>query len=53
MERADELEYLKWFRIEADFGPAHGDVIYNMHKRFVKETGKLPPEGWSDEEGYV
>lgn len=49
IQRATELEYLEWFRQEADFGPAHGDVIYYMHKAFVKKTGKRPPKEWDDE----
>lgn len=47
MERASELEYLRWFRIHADFGPAEGDVIDAMNRAFVKETGKNLPEGWN------
>jgi hypothetical protein len=51
-ERATELEYLKWFRLEADFGPADEDVKQSMHERFMRETGKNLPEGWNyDSEG--
>lgn len=46
-ERATELEYLKWFRIECDFGPAHGDCIDWMNQSFMRETGKNIPEGWN------
>jgi len=49
-KEATELEYLKWFRSECDFGPAHGDVIYYMDKDFEKETGKLVPKGWRERE---
>lgn len=45
-ERATELEYFKWFRLNADFGPAHGDVQQYLDERFMKETGKNLPEGW-------
>lgn len=45
--RASELEYLKWFRINADFGPADGDVTDSMNAQFMNETGKLLPEGWN------
>lgn len=45
-EEATELEYLKWFRCEADFGPADEDVKYRMDKAFEKETGKRVPSGW-------
>lgn len=44
-----EYDYLKWFRCEADFGPAHGDVIYFMHRDY-KAAGGVLPEGWFDEE---
>ena len=47
MERATELEYLKWFRINADFGPASSDVIDGLNEDFMNETGKNLPEGWN------
>ena len=43
---ATELEWLKWFCIEADFGPGDCDVQLGMRENFEKETGKLVPEGW-------
>jgi hypothetical protein len=46
-ERATELDYLTWFRLAADFGPAHGDVITTLNERFMKKTGKNLPEGWN------
>ncbi len=46
-ERASELEYLKWFRINADFGPADSDVKDIMNEQFMEETGKNIPEGWN------
>lgn len=46
-ERAADLEYLKWFRINADFGPADSDVIDWMNQRFMDDTGKNLPEGWN------
>lgn len=49
-ERATELEWLKYFYQEADFGPAHGDVISIMKENFMEETGKDLPEGYEDEE---
>lgn len=48
-ERATELEYLRWFHCNADFGPADGDVRYYMDEEFKKETGKELPEGYSDD----
>jgi len=46
-ERATELEYLKWFRLDADFGPADSNVKDHMDERFMDETGKNIPEGWN------
>lgn len=46
-ERATELEYLKWFRQNADFGPADSDVVDGMNEQFMKETGKNIPHGWN------
>ena len=51
-ERATELEYLSWFRCEADFGPADSDVKHSLNGRFMRDTGKNLPEGWNiDEDG--
>lgn len=50
MEEASELEYLKWFAIYADFGPAHGDVIHYMQQDFEQQTGKRVPANWRSEE---
>jgi len=46
-ERASELDYLKWFRIYADFGPASSDIIDAMNEEFMRVTGKNIPEGWN------
>jgi hypothetical protein len=46
-KRATELEYLTWFRHNAEFGPAESDVIDSMNERFMEETGKNLPEGWN------
>ena len=43
LEEADELEYLRWFYKNADFGPADGDVRFYMEGDFIRETGKKPP----------
>jgi hypothetical protein len=45
-ERATELEYLTYFRLEADFGPADSDVKDRINRRFMAKTGKNLPEGW-------
>ena len=47
IKRASEKKYLKWFRLNADFGPGEGDYIDSLNKRFMKETGKNLPEGWN------
>jgi hypothetical protein len=49
-ERATELEYLTWFRCNADFGPADGDVKEHMDRQFMEQTGKNLPEGWNYEQ---
>ena len=45
--RATELEYLHWFRVEADFGPADSEVKDGLNERFMEDTGKNLPEGWN------
>ncbi len=46
-KRATELEYLKWFRLNADFGPADSDVVDTLNRKFIRLTGKNLPEGWN------
>lgn len=46
-ERATELEYLKWFKINADFGPADSDIHDQLASEFMHESGKNLPEGWN------
>lgn len=46
-KRATELEYLTWFRIKADFGPAHSDVITMLNQAFMNQTGMNIPEGYN------
>lgn len=48
MKEASELDYLKWFAANADFGPADGDVRDDLKNRFVKETGQRVPKGWDE-----
>ena len=45
-EEATELEWLKWFCVYADFGPADGDVRQYLQDRFEQKTGKIVPKGW-------
>jgi len=47
MEKATELEWLKWFFENADFGPADGDVRYYLAEQFIEETGKELPDGYT------
>ena len=49
MPQASELEYLQWFFANADFGPAHSDVIEMLNEQFEQETGKCLPEGYNAE----
>jgi hypothetical protein len=41
-----EYHYLLWFAENADFGPAHSDVIDRMDRRYRAEFGSLPT-GWN------
>jgi hypothetical protein len=48
-EEKDELEYLRFFYQEADFGPADGDVRFIINDRWKGFSGKDVPEGYRDE----
>ncbi len=45
-ERATELEWLKYFYINANFGPAHELVVFAIEEDFKEETGKSLPESY-------
>jgi hypothetical protein len=47
-KRATELEWLKWFYGNADFGPGDGDVRYELKRLFERETGKKLPSRYDD-----
>ncbi len=47
-KRADELEFLRWFYANANFGPASEDVFYIMHDQFREETDQELPEGYGE-----
>jgi Ni,Fe-hydrogenase III small subunit len=47
--RPTEIEYLKWFAINADFGPAHGDVMVSLQEQYKEQTGKEVPDEWKYE----
>lgn len=46
-DRATELEWLKFFHREADFGPGDGDVRECIKEAFKRETGKKMPLGYN------
>lgn len=50
MDKATELEWLKWFYQHADFGPADGDVKDIMREEFKKKTGKELPDGYGPDD---
>lgn len=45
----EELEFLRWFFQEADFGPAHGDVMFYMKQKWKEKTGRTIPYGYDEE----
>ena len=51
-QRATELQWLRYFYENADFGPAHQDVIDIIAEDFTKETGMLLPirYDWNEDE---
>ena len=48
--KATELEYLKWWFCNADFGPGECDVRYFLNRQFVADTGKELPPGYGEED---
>lgn len=42
----EELEYLRFFYSECDFGPAHEDVIDSIDQYYTAETGNQLPKGY-------
>jgi hypothetical protein len=49
----NEVDYLRWFKQNADFGQADSDVqaIHAiMDKNYTLETGKPVPEDWAQED---
>ena len=49
-EESAELEYLRWYRENIDFGPAHEDVIAILDEQYTDETGNEVPVGWREED---
>ena len=50
MEAGTELEWLKYFYQNADFGPADWDVRKLIEQNFKNDTGKDLPVGYRDED---
>lgn len=49
-QAATELEWLRYFYGEADFGPADDDVRYIIEQNFEREMGKRLPAAYRREE---
>ena len=50
LEALAEQKYLEWFFQNADFGPAHGDVMEIMNNKYEKETGLTIPPAFREDE---
>ena len=46
MERATELEYLRWFFCNVDLAPDQAATLIALNERFKEEHGKLAPEAY-------
>lgn len=42
------FDFYEWFFVNADFGPAHEDVVFKMLKDYEIETGKYVPDEVAD-----
>lgn len=51
MKRATELEFLRWFYCNADFGPAHEDVMDMLVREFERQEGKKVPRDYDQNLG--
>jgi hypothetical protein len=49
VDHTKELAYLRWFKQNADFGPADGDVHRNMDDAYESRTGNKVPDNWRTE----
>lgn len=45
-EMEAELDYLRYFKQHADFGPADGDVHQAIDLMYEESTGKRVPKDW-------
>ena len=50
VEKATELEFLKYFYYNADFGPADSDVRAIIKENFVESKKKALPAGYDEQE---
>lgn len=46
MKEATELEWLRWFYRNCDFGPADYDVQIGMQENFEEDTKKKVPKDY-------
>lgn len=46
---SDVFEYLHWFFVNADFGPAHEDVVKFYQEQYEELMGKPVPKGYKYE----
>ena len=42
----EELNYLRYFHADCDFGTAHEDIIVTINCGYESETGNEAPEGY-------
>ncbi len=47
-ETASDMEYLRWFHDNADFGPSDEDVRMILQDEFEKQTGKRVPRRYKE-----
>jgi len=50
MMNKEEFEFLQWFYHNVDFGPAHEDIMRNLHEYYVEDTGFEVPENYKLED---
>lgn len=44
---ATKEEWLEWFWRNADFGPAHEEVMHDYEALYEMSTGRTIPKEWS------
>ena len=48
-EMEKEIEYLSWFKQNANFGPADSDIHSLMNTEYEEKTGNKVPKIWRQE----